>query len=621
MVRIPSINIPIVGVDKFSNKMDKSMAKIDNVGRKMQDVGKKLTLGITLPIVGAGTAMTLASNKINKSLAEVGTLIPGQREKLKKYKEEVQNLSIEYGKSTGKMSEGLYQVLSALGDNVDTIRNLETASKLALGGRATVMEGVDLLTAVTQAYGDTSAETMQRVADLSFTTMRYGKTTIPELAQKLQRVTPLASDLGVNLKSLFGTMATTAGVTGDTAEAATQFAGVLTALRKPPAEMTKAFSKLNVETGKQLIQEEGFRGALNKLVDISEKTELNLGKMLGRKEALIMTTALTGKAEEAYINKLQKMKNVTGATDQAVEEQRDGINKLGFQFDVLREKVRVLGERFGDTLGNQLISIVDLINPVLDKLLSMDEKSRKLVITIGVITAIIPPLIAIGGVLASMFASVATALTVTGVSLVSLVSPVGIAIAGIIGLVTVITLVWKKSKEFGLNIKDVFTGISSVLLSFFNPFLMFIPAIISNFKRFIPYFKLIGIGIGALVKTAEPALKPILGLFETLGDTLDFIVSKIFDFIDLIARIALPDWLENRIGLSNQEVTSPPEIQNSIAGLQEQKSGKESSVKLEFDNLPDWLKAINTETGEEIDKSEGVVFGGGASSGGVSGSF
>ena len=61
----------------------------------------------------------------------------------------------------------------------------------------------NLLSAVTKGYGDTSAEAVQKAADLSFATVRLGQTTFPELAAAMGKVIPLASTLGVEQEQLF----------------------------------------------------------------------------------------------------------------------------------------------------------------------------------------------------------------------------------------------------------------------------------------------------------------------------------------------------------------------------------------------------------------------------------
>ena len=125
--------------------------------------------------VAAGRA-SMASMALNRGMANVATLIPGNTERVAALKTAVQDLAAAHGKSSQDLAAGLYQTISAFGDSAGrTMRVLEINSRAATAGVATVAEAVDLTSAVTKAYGDTSAEAVQKVADLALLTVRLGK--------------------------------------------------------------------------------------------------------------------------------------------------------------------------------------------------------------------------------------------------------------------------------------------------------------------------------------------------------------------------------------------------------------------------------------------------------------
>ena len=115
---------------------------------------------------------------------------------------------IATGKSTGDLAEGLFQVISAFGDSAETAKLLEINAKAATAGLATTQEAINLTSAVTKAFGDTSAEATQKVADLAFKANELGQTTFAEMAGSIGRVTPLAVELGLTMEDIFGVLAT-----------------------------------------------------------------------------------------------------------------------------------------------------------------------------------------------------------------------------------------------------------------------------------------------------------------------------------------------------------------------------------------------------------------------------
>ena len=95
-------------------------------------------------------------------------------------KDAVQEMAIAHGKDTQDLARGLYQTISALGDDAaDTVKVLEINSRAATAGLATTEDAIALTSAVTKAYGDTSAAAVQRVSDLAFQTVKLGQTTFP----------------------------------------------------------------------------------------------------------------------------------------------------------------------------------------------------------------------------------------------------------------------------------------------------------------------------------------------------------------------------------------------------------------------------------------------------------
>ena len=80
-----------------------------------------------------------------------------------------------------------------------------------------------------RAYG-MEWEEVNRVSDIAFQTIKLGQTTMGELASSIGGTVPLAATLGVSLEEVMGAMAALTGVTGTTAEVATQLEGIFTLL-------------------------------------------------------------------------------------------------------------------------------------------------------------------------------------------------------------------------------------------------------------------------------------------------------------------------------------------------------------------------------------------------------
>lgn len=202
---------------------------------------KGLAMGVSLAFVGVGIAAVNASTELNEKMGNVESLGVAL-ERVEELKAGVQDLSIEYGKGTESMAETTYEVVSALGDTATTLDTVELSAKTAAAGLADPKEAFGLLVAVTKAYGDTSQESMTKVADLAFQAVNLGQTTFPELAASIGAVTPMAVALGVSQEELFAQLAALTGVTGSTSEVTTQLRATYQAILKPTGDMAEALA-------------------------------------------------------------------------------------------------------------------------------------------------------------------------------------------------------------------------------------------------------------------------------------------------------------------------------------------------------------------------------------------
>ena len=307
---------------------------------------------------------TKTAISFNRELANVATLIPGQVKRINELKESVKLLSIESGKSLTDLTGGLYQVISAFGDAADTEEKLNIVTKAAIAGQSSTTASLNLLSAVTKAYGDTSATALKKVSDLAFETVRLGQTTFPELASSMQQVTAIAKSLGVTQEELFTSYATLTGVTGSASEVSTQLRGAMTALMGPSESLQKLYDKLGVSSGKAFIQQEGFQGALAEVIKYAEETGTSLQDLLGRQKAIIGATALGSAQAEVYARKFGEIAVASKSTDKAFDEVSKGINKQGFELKQLSAQWKVLQSQIGDKVlkatGNLIPSLTNL---------------------------------------------------------------------------------------------------------------------------------------------------------------------------------------------------------------------------------------------------------------------
>lgn len=383
--------------------LQRAGTKISSFGQATANAGDTMTKGVTLPVLAAGGAFLKMSTDMNAGMANVASLGVAT-DRVEELKGGVQDLAVEVGKSTGDLSDGLYQVVSAFGDSSDSMKILETNARAATAGLASTTDAINLTSAVTKGYGDTSAEAVQKASDLALKAVQLGQTTFPELAASVGKVIPLTSALSVSQEELFGVMATFTGVTGGAAEVSTQLRGVMQGLMQPTGDMAALLEDLGVESGKALVEQEGLQGAMKIITDAAAKTGKPLGKYLSSIEAQTLAMAAAGGQADALTEKTAAMGEAAGATDAAFKAQTEGINAAGFELEQAKQEAVVLGQRLGDTLAPMLIDVFQAAKPLVAKVqeavewfTNLDDAQQRQIVKWVAIAAAMGPVLSITG--------------------------------------------------------------------------------------------------------------------------------------------------------------------------------------------------------------------------------
>lgn len=223
-------------------------------------------VGVTAAVVGTAATCGKQAADVEKAMAQTRTLLTGTADETQartaELTQDVMNISRVTGRVSTEIAAGSYQVISAFQDTADTASILETATKAAIAGQAETVDTVNALAAVTKAYGDTSARAVTHVSDLSFETIRLGQTTMPELANGIQKASGSAAALHVSQEELYAGFATLTGVIGNTDTVGTALNTLYTKMLKPSKALSKAVESLGYKSAYAMVQQEGLGGTI-----------------------------------------------------------------------------------------------------------------------------------------------------------------------------------------------------------------------------------------------------------------------------------------------------------------------------------------------------------------------
>jgi len=530
---------------KFESELKSARVLTEKSVNKMQ--AKFQALAPTFRKVGigmaaAGGAITAAlglaiksSIDFNKEIANIATLIPRSTERVNELKGAIRTMAVEVGKDTADLAQGAYQVISAFGDTADTVDILKMSAKAATAGVATTTEAINLLSAVTKGYGDTSKEAVKKASDLAFQTVTLGQTAFPELAASIGKAIPLAAKLGVEEEELFAVMATATGVTGKAAEVSTQLRGIFQSLMAPTKDMAELIADMGYKSGEAMLKEKGLSGALKIVTEAAEKSGIPLQKYISQIEGQTLALALTGAQSDVYTEKLAKMRDSIGLTDVAFKEQTEGINKAGFAFQQAKIQIEVLAQEIGDRL---LPMIVPLIKKVTDIVKAMSEWSKehpKLTSILIKFAAVLGPLlIALGGLLMILPGLVAIAPAV-GAAFHIMLGPIGLITGAIAAATVAFVYFYKKNETFRKGVQK--TG---AYLEFFGKVVAGVfKAVGANIGNFLGWFSVEFPNVFRDVASAAGRILKNLG--GNIGKWAIYIGKKL-NPKNWLKEIEAPDW-------------------------------------------------------------------------------
>ena len=329
--------------------------------------------------LGAITAKSVGQAiELQKEMSNVATLLDGDvHKRVGELQKDVLDLSDTTSVFTSDLTNGLYETISAFGDNEETIKRVGIAAKAAKAGNATTIESIRLLSAVTKGYGDTSAAAMEKAADMSFQIVKLGQTTFPDLAASMGRVVPMAAAMHIKLEELSGAYATLTGVTGGAAEVSTQLRAVIQGFVKPSKEMAAAIKQSGYKSGQAMLQTLGLHKSLLLLKKGCRGNALALTSLFGSVESGTAILALVGAQSDNMAAKTKAMFEASGIAEKAYTAQMDN-------FAAKWAKIVNIARNFMTKIGIKILPLLErMADKALPHVINLSEKLVKVLDSAG----------------------------------------------------------------------------------------------------------------------------------------------------------------------------------------------------------------------------------------------
>lgn len=346
----------------------------------MGQTGRNLTRNVTAPLVGLATVAGKTFMDFEQSMLKVKAISGATGEQFKMLEQDAKRLG-STTMFTASQVAGLQLELSKLGLTPEQINNsTESILQLAQATDSDLSQSAEVAAKTMQAFG-LQASDMQMIVDVMADSFSSSALDMGKFETAMSTVGPVAKGAGASLQETTAILGVLVNNGVEASTAGTALRNIFLDLAKEGMTMSEAMDQINNST--------------NPLATAMD--------MFGKRGATVATVlANNGKA----IKDLNQ--DFIDSQGEAAEMAKIMDSGLGGSMRKLLSQLEGLGIQLGEILVPIFQKVIGFISGAINAFTSLDENSKNIAVTIGIMAAGIGPLISLLGGLATAFAFLST---------------------------------------------------------------------------------------------------------------------------------------------------------------------------------------------------------------------
>ncbi len=502
--------------------------KLKTVGDNISNVGQKF-LPVTAGVVGLGTAAVKTAADFDSAMSQVAAVSGATGSEFDALRDKAREMGSKTKFSASEAAEAMNYMAMAGWKTEDMLSGIEGVMNLAAASGEDLATTSDIVTDALTAFG-LSAQDSGHFADILAAASSNANTNVSMMGETFKYCAPIAGALGFSAED-------TAEAIGLMANSGIKGSQAGTALRTIMNNLSGDVKICGSSIGEVTVATTNADGSMRDLSDIladcrTAFSGLSESEKAAAAESLVGKNAMSGflalmTAGEADINKLSSaIDNCDGCAANMADTMN---NNLEGQLTILKSQLQELAIFFGEMLMPAIRTIVGWIQGFVDKLNSMDEGTRKVIITIALVAAAIGPVLIVVGKVISAIGTIMTIVPkLAGVinaakgvfaafNAVCAANPYVLIIAAIVALVAAFIYLWNNCEEFRQFWIDLWEGIKEIAVAVWEALKEFFTA-----------------AWEAIKSTAENVWNGIKNFFSGLWEGIKNIFQTVVDAIKLI---------------------------------------------------------------------------------------
>lgn len=503
--------------------------KLKTVGNNITNVGKKF-LPVTGGVTALGTAAVKTAADFDSAMSKVAAVSGATGADFDALRDKAREMGAKTKFSASEAAEAMNYMAMAGWKTEDMLSGIEGVMNLAAASGEDLATTSDIVTDALTAFGLTAADS-GHFADVLAAASSNANTNVSMMGETFKYCAPIAGSLGFSVED-------TAEAIGLMANAGIKSTQAGTSLRTIMTNLSGDVKICGANIGEVTVATTNADGSMRELSDIladcrTAFSGLSESEKAAAAESLVGKNAMSGflalmNAGEGDINKLSSaIANCDGTAEGMANTMQDN---LAGQFQILKSQLEELAISFGDLLMPAIRSIVGWIQKFVDWLNSMDEGTRKVIVTVALVAAAIGPVLIIVG---KVIAAVGTIMTIipklagvikvvqgafAALNATMLANPIVLIIAAIAALVAAFIYLWNNCEEFRQFWIDLWNKIKEVAVAVWEALKVF--------------FKAAWEAIKTTAATVWNAIKDFFsGLWEGIKNIFTTVVNAISTFL------------------------------------------------------------------------------------------
>ena len=392
----------------FADNSENAGTRIEALGSSLTSVGTSLTTGLTLPIVGIGTASVSAAASFEEAMSEVQALTGATGSEFDALSEQAQELGASTRYSATEASNAMSELASAGFTTSEIMSAMPGLLDLAASGNVDLATAAGIASSTLRGFGLEASETAH-VSDVLAEAAARTNAGITDTGEAMKYIAPVASAMGISIEEVTAAIGllSNAGIQGG--QAGTVLRSALSRLASPSAEAAELMGQLGFNAydaqGKMLPLKDIIGNLETATAGLTDEQKQNAIVTIFGQEAMSGMLALTAAGPAQLEELTNSLENCDGSASKMAKTMQ---NNLKGKVTELKSALEGAGIAIGEKLIPALTNGVKKITEVVSAFNNLDEGTQKSIVKFGLVAAAIGPVVTIAGKLVTGFGKLIT---------------------------------------------------------------------------------------------------------------------------------------------------------------------------------------------------------------------